>query len=93
MTFVAYPRSSRADRTCGMGPDPLTLARLMSLAGLIGGTIEYAEILRRRIARRARDAERAEFEEHGFHGLVRILLVGGPERTERWGERSTQVPS
>ena len=76
-----------------MDPDPLTLARVVSLAGLIGGTIEYAEILRRRIARRARAAERAEFEEHGLHGLVRILLVGDPERTERWGERSTRLPS
>jgi hypothetical protein len=65
-----------------MNPDPFTLSRLLSLAGLIGGTIEYAEILRRRVAARGHAAERRESERHGLHGLVRILLVADPDARE-----------
>ena len=76
-----------------MAPDPMILARLLSLAGLIASTGEFAQIIRRRAARRARAAERAEFEEHGLNGLVRILLVGNSDRGERWGDRGMHVRS
>jgi hypothetical protein len=65
-----------------MEPDVFYLARLVSLAALIGATIEYAEILRRRGMARALDRQRAEFEGEGLKGLVRVLLAeAGP--TER----------
>ena len=65
-----------------MEPETLSLLRLLSLSGLIGGTIEYAELVRRRVVRRGTAAERAEFEEHGLHGLVRILLVADPDASD-----------
>jgi hypothetical protein len=62
-----------------MEPDPLYLARLVSLAALIGATIEYVEILRRRGVARALARQRAEAEREGLKGLVRVLLAeAGP---------------
>jgi hypothetical protein len=58
-----------------MDADTLTLARLLALTALIAGTIDYAEVLRRRVARRKRERERAVFEERGLHGLVRVFLA------------------
>jgi hypothetical protein len=57
-----------------MEPDVFFLARLVSLGALIGATIEYAEILRRRGEARALVRQRAEFEREGLKGLVRVLL-------------------
>jgi hypothetical protein len=62
-----------------MEPDAFLLARLIATAGLIGATIEYAEILRRRSAARLVARQRAELEGEGLKGLVRVLLTeGGP---------------
>lgn len=60
-----------------MEPDAVTLARLISIAALIGATIEYAEILRRRGAARLLARQRAELEREGLTGLVRVLLAEG----------------
>jgi hypothetical protein len=62
-----------------MEPDAFFLARLVSIGALIGATIEYAEILRRRGEARALVRQRAEFEREGLRGLVRVLLAeAGP---------------
>lgn len=45
------------------------LAQLLTLSALIGGTIEYAEIIKRRASRRLQVAEGAGYpEEDGFAG-------------------------
>jgi hypothetical protein len=55
--------------------DSYLLGQLLTIAALIGATIEYAEIIKRRgIARRA-DAIREENADLGLRGLVRVLLV------------------
>jgi hypothetical protein len=51
------------------------LAQLLSLSGLLGGTIEYAEIIKRRAVIRRLAASRDESAEIGLHGLVRVLLA------------------
>jgi hypothetical protein len=62
-----------------MEPDVFYLARLVSLGALIGATIEYAEILRRRGEARSLERQRVEFEREGLRGLVRVLLAdAGP---------------
>lgn len=69
-----------------MEPDTFTLARLLALAALIATTVDYAEMVRRRNARRADAAERAMFEERGLRGLVRVFLAdAGP------GDRSLRI--
>lgn len=52
------------------------LVQLVTVAGLIGATIEYAEIIKRRAQRRLQAAERAWFEEDGLRGLVRVFEAG-----------------
>lgn len=56
-----------------------TLAQLLAMSGLIGATIEYVEILKRRTATRRVIAEREASAELGLQGLVRVLLVDGAE--------------
>lgn len=58
-----------------MQVDTHALAQLLSLGGLLGGTIEYAEIMKRRALRRRTDASREEGAEIGLHGLVRVFLA------------------
>ena len=53
-----------------------TLASLLTLAGLIGGTIEYAEIVRRRVVMRGRVAEQEQLADSGLRALVRVLVAG-----------------
>jgi hypothetical protein len=52
------------------------LTQLVTLAGLIGATIEYAEIVKRRAQLRLQVAERKWFEEDGLRGLVRVFEAG-----------------
>ena len=64
------------------------LVQLVTTAGLIGATIEYAEIIKRRALLRLQVAERALFEEDGLRGLVRVfeaseVLAKAPRRP-RW---------
>lgn len=61
-----------------MDADSFTLARLLLMAALTAATTEYVEVMKRRVVRRAGARERAMFEEHGLHGLVRVLLADGP---------------
>lgn len=53
----------------------LLLGQSLSLIALIGATIEYAELAKRRAAQRVVRAEMAAVEEAGLRGLVRALLV------------------
>jgi hypothetical protein len=55
------------------------LAQLLAMTGLIGSTIEYAEILKRRTVARRAAAEREEGAEIGLRGLVRVILVDEAE--------------
>jgi hypothetical protein len=58
------------------------LVQLVTLSGLIGGTIEYAEIIKRRARLRVQVAERAWYPENGgLRGLVRVYEA--PPRS-RW---------
>ena len=52
------------------------LVQLVTVAGLIGATIEYAEIVKRRAQLRLQAAQRAWFEEDGLRGLVRLFGAG-----------------
>ncbi len=52
------------------------LVQLVTVAGLIGATIECAEIVKRRAQLRLQAAERAWFEEDGLRGLVRLFGTG-----------------
>ena len=61
-----------------MAADNHTLAQLLSLAALIGATIEYAELIKRRGKRRAEARERAAIQDVGLKGLVRVLLADTP---------------
>jgi hypothetical protein len=51
------------------------LASLLALAGLIGGTIEYIEIIRRREHRRQLAADSRLMADSGLRGLVRLFAV------------------
>jgi len=51
------------------------LAQLVAMSGLIGGTIEYVEIIKRRADSRRATTERDEGAAIGLRGLVRVLLV------------------
>ena len=58
-----------------MQGDSHLLGQLLATAGLIGATIEYAEILKRRGISRRAAAIREESADLGLQGLVRVLLV------------------
>jgi hypothetical protein len=51
------------------------LAHLLTVAGLIGGTIEYCEIIQRRAAQRRLEADRLVAHEAGLRGMVRVFLA------------------
>jgi hypothetical protein len=61
-----------------MAADTQTLAQLLSLAALIAATIEYAEVIKRRVKRRADARERAAIQDVGLNGLVRVFLADAP---------------
>ena len=56
----------------------LLLGQFLTLIALLGATIEYAELAKRRAAQRVIRAEMAAVEEAGLRGLVRALLVDEP---------------
>ena len=58
-----------------MDATDLLLAQLLTLAGLIGGTIEYCEIIQRRAVRRRVEQERLAMQSVGLEGLVRVFLA------------------
>jgi hypothetical protein len=51
------------------------LGELMTLAGLIGATIEYCEIMKRRTIQRRLAAEQSVAQAAGLQGLVRVFLA------------------
>ena len=53
----------------------LLLGQLLSLAGLLRGTVEYCEIIRRRAGLRLLEAERRAAQESGLRGMVRVFLA------------------
>jgi hypothetical protein len=55
----------------------LLLGQLLALIALMGATIEYAELAKRRARDRRRHAETAAMQEAGLRGLVRALLIDG----------------
>jgi hypothetical protein len=78
MTIVPLrPRASSRDGLI-MVSDTLTLARVLMMAALAAATTEHAEVIKRRVVRRADARDRAMLEEHGLRGLVRVLLVDPP---------------
>ena len=58
-----------------MGATHLLLGQLLSLAGLLGATLEYCEIIRRRAQLRLFEAERLAAQEAGLRGMVRVFLA------------------
>jgi hypothetical protein len=60
-----------------MGMNDLLLAQLLSLAGLLGATIEYMEIIGRRAIERRAEAEQRVLEASALPGMVRVLLADG----------------
>jgi hypothetical protein len=71
--MVARARTADPSR---MGVSHPFLAELLSLAGLIGGTIEYGEIIQRRARRRRLiEADQRAAREAGLRGLVRVFLA------------------
>jgi hypothetical protein len=52
-----------------------TLASLLALAALIAATIEYMEIVRRRVQRRRALADLDLMNQAGLRGLVRIFAA------------------
>jgi len=61
--------------TAGMQASPQTLAELLSMAGLLGATIEYAELVKRRALARRDTTMRQGSGDLGLRGLVRVLLA------------------
>ncbi len=59
-----------------MGIDQQTVAQALCLIALLAGTIEYIEVIRRRVALRDADAERRREEDVALRGLVRVFLGG-----------------
>ena len=68
------PRPSGAN-VSAMGVTHLLLAHLLALAGLIGGTVEYCEIIQRRAELRRLEADRRAAEASGLRGMVRVFLA------------------
>lgn len=65
-----------------MTADTLMLARLLAMAALLAATTEYAEVIKRRVAGRVNARERSLLEQHGLHGLVRVLLAEAPSAAD-----------
>ena len=55
--------------------DAQVLVQLMTLVGLMGATIQYSHLIRRRAVRRKRAAFQHALDESGVRGLVRVFLV------------------
>ena len=65
-----------------MQGDTYLLGQLLATAGLIGATIEYAEIIKRRGLARTAMAIREESADLGLQGLVRVLLAEQEEQAQ-----------
>jgi hypothetical protein len=70
--MAAAWRSAHAGHVPG---DNELLARLLTLTALIAGTMQYVELMARRVAERRRRADVALAQDAGLRGLVRIALI------------------
>lgn len=59
---------------CDMDETRYVMAQLLTLAGLMGGTIEYSHIIRRRTRRHVKAGEHADTDDAVLRGLVRVFL-------------------
>jgi len=73
-----------------MEPNTLLLAKLLAEAALIANTIEYCEIVRRRVAARRDAALREECADWGLRALVRVFEIESDE--PRVAKRVDEVP-
>lgn len=69
------------------------LSRLLSMALLIAATIEYAEIVRRRVERRLRARDRRLFAREGLRALVRVFIADEDSgTTAAWRQAALDSP-
>ena len=66
------------------------LAQLLALTALIGATIEYAAMLKRRLAARREAALREESGHIGLQGLVRVFLANSADPRPTMGNTRHQ---
>jgi hypothetical protein len=78
MTIVCLKIASRGQILPRMNAHGSTLAELLTLAALIGATIEYVEVMKHRVVRRVAARDRAALEERSLQGLVRVFLADAP---------------
>jgi hypothetical protein len=62
-----------------MPADPHLTAQLLAIIALLAATVEYFEIVRRRVLARARAALAAEAQASGLAGLVRVFAADEPQ--------------
>ena len=55
--------------------DAVLASQLLSFAALVAATVEYREILRRRVATRRQEAEQRAAYDAGLRGMVRVFLA------------------
>lgn len=60
-----------------MDTESLFLARLLALSGLVGGAVQYAHLVRRRVLRRR---EHSDEVQSGLQAIVRISLADEQRR-------------
>jgi hypothetical protein len=69
-----------------MQAPPEMLGQLVSMGALVGGTVEYVEILKRRAQERRLAADRERSADTGLQGLVRVFLADGDRADARDSE-------
>lgn len=67
--------------------DTELLGRLLAMASLLAATIEYGEIVQRRVKVRQLEADRLAAQASGLRGLVRVFL------TDADSTRQAEVPA
>ncbi|HET6650597.1 MAG TPA: hypothetical protein VFU44_00260 [Candidatus Limnocylindria bacterium] len=55
--------------------DAVLASQLLSFAALVAATVEYREILRRRVVTRRQEAEQRAAYDAGLRGMVRVFLA------------------
>ena len=55
--------------------DPVLVSQVLSFVALIAATVEYREILRRRVVVRDHEAEERAAYDAGLRGMVRVFLA------------------
>lgn len=58
-----------------MAADAVLASQLLSFVALVAATVEYREILRRRVHVRVREAEQRAAYDAGLRGMVRVFLT------------------